>query len=148
MSPAASTRGRARSTQRFPATRAPRYFEKRLISSETASSQAFAASSPGQFVAATNAASFAGAIQITAKNIVFEPVCVSALPPAQPRSAPLQVKAQEASLTVRGERLEAYLISAGQGEQTLLEAHVSELGQILRVRTFVGYSAAPEDLLP
>lgn len=65
-----------------------------------------------------------------------------------PRSAPLQVKAQQSSLTVRGEKVETYLISAEQGEQTLLEAHVSELGQILRVRTFVGYSAAPEDLLP
>ena len=61
-----------------------------LISSDTASSQAFAASSPAQFVAATNAASFAGAIQITTKNIVFDPACVSAVPPAQPRGVAIQ----------------------------------------------------------
>jgi hypothetical protein len=65
-----------------------------------------------------------------------------------PRSAPLVVKAQQSSLEVRGEKVDTYLVSAEQGEQTLLEAHVSQLGQILRVRTLVGYSAAPEDLVP
>jgi hypothetical protein len=65
-----------------------------------------------------------------------------------PRSAPLVVKALQSSLEVRGEKIETYLISAEQGEQTLFEAHVSQLGQVLRVRTFLGYSAAPEDLAP
>lgn len=65
-----------------------------------------------------------------------------------PRSAPLVVRALQSSLEIRGEKVETYLISAEQGEQTLFEAHVSALGQILRVRTFVGYSAAPDDLLP
>ena len=65
-----------------------------------------------------------------------------------PRSTPLVMKALQSSLEVRGEKVETYLISAEQGGQTLFEAHVSQLGQILRVRTFAGYSAAPEDLLP
>ncbi|MGB8168492.1 MAG: hypothetical protein WCF18_13425 [Chthoniobacteraceae bacterium] len=65
-----------------------------------------------------------------------------------PHSAPLVIRALQSSLEIRGEKVETYLISAEQGEQTLFEAHVSELGQILRVRTFVGYSAAPDDLIP
>ncbi len=65
-----------------------------------------------------------------------------------PRSARLVLKAQQTSLEIRGEKVETYLISGEQGEQTLFEAHVSELGQILRVRTFLGYSAAPDDLTP
>ena len=65
-----------------------------------------------------------------------------------PRSAPLVFKALQSSLAIRGEKVETYLLSAEQGEQTLLEAQVSQLGQILRVRTFVGYSAAPDDLAP
>ena len=65
-----------------------------------------------------------------------------------PRSAPLVFKALQSSLAIRGEKVETYLLSAEQGGQTLLEAHVSQLGQILRVRTFAGYSAAPDDLAP
>ena len=65
-----------------------------------------------------------------------------------PRSAPLLIKAQQSSLAIRGEKVETYLVSAEQGEQTMFEAHISQLGQILRVRTFVGFSAAPDDLVP
>ena len=65
-----------------------------------------------------------------------------------PGSSPLVVKALQSSLAVRGEKIETYLISAEQGGQTLIEAHMSQLGQILRVRTFAGYSAAPDDLAP
>ncbi len=65
-----------------------------------------------------------------------------------PRSAPLVFKSLQSSLAVRGEKVGTYLVSAQQGGQTLFEAHVSQLGQILRLRTFVGYSAAPDDLAP
>jgi hypothetical protein len=63
-------------------------------------------------------------------------------------STPLAVTARLSSLEVRGEKVGTYLISAEHSGQTLFEAHVSQLGQILRVRTFAGYSAAPDDLLP
>jgi hypothetical protein len=60
----------------------------------------------------------------------------------------MEVKARQSSLELRGERVETYLVAAEQSGQTIFEAHVSQLGQILRVRTLLGYSAAPEDLTP
>jgi hypothetical protein len=63
-------------------------------------------------------------------------------------STPPVVKALQSSLELHGENIETWLVSVEQGGQTMLEAHVSQLGQILRVRTFIGYSAAPEDLTP
>jgi len=60
----------------------------------------------------------------------------------------MELRAQQSSLTIRGEKIETYLVTAEQSGQTLFEAHVSQLGQILRVRTMLGYSAAPEDLAP
>lgn len=65
-----------------------------------------------------------------------------------PRSAPLTFRALQATLPVRDESIETWQVTIDQGGQTLLEAHVSQLGQIMRVRTFVGYSAAPEDMAP
>ena len=63
-------------------------------------------------------------------------------------SKPMEIKARQSRLEVRGENIETWLVSAEQGGQTLIEAHVSQLGQILRVRTFLGYSAAPEGMAP
>ena len=76
----------------------------------------------------------------------FDPALVKSL--HNPRAASLAVKALQSSLEVRGGKVETYLISAEQGEQTLFEAHVDQLGRVLRVRTFFGYSAAPDDLTP
>ena len=64
------------------------------------------------------------------------------------RAAAMSVKARQSSLEVRGEKIETWLITAEQGGQTLFETHVSQLGQILRARTFLGYAAAAEDLAP
>ena len=58
------------------------------------------------------------------------------------------VTAQESSLIIHHERTKTYLVEMRQGGQTLIEAHVSELGQVLRVKTLVGYSLAPDDLVP
>ena len=65
-----------------------------------------------------------------------------------PGTATPKVSAQESSLMIHHERAKTYLIEVRQGGQTLLEAHISELGQVLRVKTLVGYSFAPDDLLP
>ena len=62
-------------------------------------------------------------------------------------AAPI-VTAQESSLVIHRERTKTYLIEVRQGGQTLMEAHVSELGQVLRVKTLVGYWLAPDDLTP
>jgi hypothetical protein len=59
-----------------------------------------------------------------------------------------QLRAQQASMTVHGEKIQTYLVSLQQGGQTLLELHVSQLGQVLRVKTLVGYNLAPDDLAP
>jgi hypothetical protein len=64
------------------------------------------------------------------------------------QSMPMTVRALQSSLAVHGEKIETYLVSVVQGEQTMAEAHVSQLGQILRLRTFLGYGAAPEGLTP
>jgi hypothetical protein len=66
----------------------------------------------------------------------------------QSAQSSLVLGAREASLVVRGEEVATYLVSAECSGQTLFEAHVSQLGQILRLRTFAGYSAAPDDLVP
>ncbi|MEA3210923.1 MAG: hypothetical protein QOE70_3980 [Chthoniobacter sp.] len=64
-----------------------------------------------------------------------------------PAVAPV-VKALQSSIEYHGQKIDTYLVTAEQGGQTLLEFHVSQLGKILRVKTFVGYWAAPDDLLP
>jgi len=58
------------------------------------------------------------------------------------------VSARQSSLTTRQGRIETLLLSVKQGGQTLLEAHVNQLGQVLRVKTLVGYNMAPEELQP
>jgi hypothetical protein len=59
-----------------------------------------------------------------------------------------ELRAQQSSMTVHGERIQTYLVSLQQSGQTLLELHVSQLGQVLRVKTFIGYNLAPDDLAP
>ena len=58
------------------------------------------------------------------------------------------ITAQESSILIHHERMKTYLIEVRQGGQTLMEAHVNELGRIVRVKTLVGYSLAPDDLTP
>src|SRR5688500_4514906 len=69
-------------------SRARRYCETSnfLSKAATASSHAFSAPLPAKLVAATKAASFAGATQMTANHIVFEPVWARASPHAHPRA--------------------------------------------------------------
>ena len=58
------------------------------------------------------------------------------------------VTAQQSGIKIHRERVDTSLIEVRQGGQTLLEAHISQLGQVLRMRTLVGYTLAPDDLLP
>ncbi len=58
------------------------------------------------------------------------------------------VTAQQSSITVHHERIDTYRVEVRQGGQTLVEAHISQLGQVLRMRTLVGYTLAPDDLIP
>jgi hypothetical protein len=57
------------------------------------------------------------------------------------------VSARLSSLTIPQGRIDTFLLSVKQGGQTLLEAHVNQLGVIARVKTLVGYNMAPEEFL-
>ena len=80
------------------------------------------------------------------KQVDLDPALYDTL--RSPGAATPKVSAQESSLVIHHERAKTYLIEVRQGGQTLLEAHISELGTVLRVKTLVGYSLAPDDLLP
>ena len=68
---------------------------------------------------------------------------------SQTRSlAPPVVRALQSSMLIHGERLDTYLVTIEQSGQTLLEFDVSQLGQILRAKTLIGYSLAPDDVVP
>lgn len=60
---------------------------------EATSSQPCSASGPAMFVPTTTEKSFSGASHMTTYHIVFEPLCISAVPPAQPRFKTTQPQA-------------------------------------------------------
>ncbi len=57
---------------------------------------------------------------------------------------PLAITARQAMLDFQGEPIETTLATFRQGVQTLLEVHVSQLGQVLRADTLLGYSFVTE----
>jgi hypothetical protein len=58
------------------------------------------------------------------------------------------VSARQSNLSIRQGRIDTFLLSMKQGGQTLIEAHVNQLGVVAKVTTLVGYSLAPEEFLP
>ena len=58
------------------------------------------------------------------------------------------IRALQSSMLIHGERIDTYLVTIEQSGQTLLEFDVSQLGQILRAKTLVGYTLTPDDLVP
>ena len=58
------------------------------------------------------------------------------------------IRALQSSIPYHGQRIDTYLVSIEQSGQTLLEFDVSQLGQILRATSVIGYSLAPEDIVP
>jgi hypothetical protein len=68
---------------------------------------------------------------------------------AQTRTAsPPVVKALLSSMPIHGERIDTYLVTVEAGGQTLVEFDVSQLGTILRAKTLIGYTFAPDDIVP
>jgi hypothetical protein len=57
---------------------------------------------------------------------------------------PLAVTARQSTLPLHGAPLDTYLVTIRQNAQTLLEAHISQLGQILRATTLLGYTLSAE----
>jgi hypothetical protein len=67
----------------------------------------------------------------------------------QTRSAAAPVvKAHQSSILIHGQRMDTYLVTVEQSGQTLLEFDVSQLGSIVRAKTLIGWSLAPDDLMP
>lgn len=56
------------------------------------------------------------------------------------------VTAKRSFLKMRNEKIEAYVVTIRQGETTLADIYVSQLGQILFVRTSFGYTLGSEDI--
>jgi hypothetical protein len=58
--------------------------------------------------------------------------------------APLAITARQATLPFQGESIDTTLVTFGQGAQTLIEVHVSQLGQVMRADSLLGYTLVPE----
>jgi len=62
---------------------------------------------------------------------------------------PLEFGAQTSSLTIGGEKLSTYLLTLKAGTQTIIEAHVSQLGQVLKAQSpLLGYKLLPFGIKP
>jgi hypothetical protein len=70
------------------------------------------------------------------------------LPTMPIRDTPPTVKARQSSMIIHGEHIDTYLVTIEHNDQTLLEIHVSQLGQILQAKTILGYTLAPNDIAP
>lgn len=62
--------------------------------------------------------------------------------------APPVIKAHRSTMKIHNERIDTYLVTVVQNGQTLLAADISQLGQILRAKTLIGYTLMPDDLFP
>jgi hypothetical protein len=56
--------------------------------------------------------------------------------------------AKQTEMTIRKEKVVAYLLTFKQGDTTLAEIYVSQLGQVLTAKTLIGYNLSTEDLTP
>ena len=66
-----------------------------------------------------------------------------------PKSAkPAEITALQSSIQIHGEKIDTYLVSIRQNGQTMMELHVSQLGQVLRGTTILGYTFSPDELMP
>lgn len=64
------------------------------------------------------------------------------------QQAPPVIKARQSTLNWRGEKTETFVVTIEQNGQMLVEAHISQLGQVLMARTVLGYSLRSSDLVP
>ena len=58
------------------------------------------------------------------------------------------LSAKQTELKLRKEKTIAYLLTVQQGETPVVETYVSQLGQILVVKTLFGYNLSAEDMMP
>jgi hypothetical protein len=66
---------------------------------------------------------------------------------SQKASATPEVVARQATLKINGEEISAYTIAVNVSGQTMFEAHVTQLGQVLKAKAAaLGYTLAPHTL--
>ena len=59
-----------------------------------------------------------------------------------------QFFARQSQLEIRGDRVEVFRLTLSQGGATMIVTDISQLGQVLRVKTAFGVKMAPDDILP
>jgi hypothetical protein len=69
----------------------------------------------------------------------------SALQSAGPPQ-PLEISARQSSVDLQGDKIDSCLVTFRQNGQTLGEVHVSQLGQVLRATTLLGYTFSPDEV--
>jgi hypothetical protein len=79
------------------------------------------------------------------RRLGFDPTGLKAL---RTGSATPEVKAKRTKFSVRGEEIEAYRITLRQDDQIMAEAYVSQLGQVLILKTSLGFRLVQDDLFP
>jgi len=80
------------------------------------------------------------------QQLGLDPTALAAV--TLPKTSAPVVKAQQSSIEIHGERIDTYLITIESNGQTWLECHVSQLGQVLRATTLLGYTLSPDDITP
>ncbi len=79
---------------------------------------------------------------------LLDPAVIPLLQKQTRSMSPPVIKALQSSMLIHGESIDTYLVTIEQSGQTLLECDISQLGQILRAKTLIGYTLAPDDLIP
>ena len=80
------------------------------------------------------------------RSLGFDPTV--AMQAVQQQMAAATVKARRGALHTDGEDIECYLVTARQAESLEATIYVSQLGQILAVKTFTGYDLYDENITP
>ena len=87
--------------------------------------------------------------QSLVQSLGIEPNVLSQVNAVAVQSAnAFRVSAREGQLLIHGERTDVFHIVIRQSESPIVEADISQLGQVLAIKTALGYSLAPEDLSP
>jgi hypothetical protein len=82
-------------------------------------------------------------------RIGIEPVTLQQLMSSSAATPEGEITAAQSSTRMNGETISTYLVSIKVSGQTLLEAHVSQLGQVLRAEAPIfGYKLAPYNIAP
>jgi len=76
-----------------------------------------------------------------------DPAMLRQLKASQSQMPKLDISAQSSSLVISGQKLETFLLSIKSGEQSVVEAHLSQLGQVLSAQVPVlGWKLTPFNL--